>query len=1063
MQHLTKFSLLMAMLWTVVPGRAQTMSASGNPDGGFPHALTSFTVVGTQAQTQVTANYAPVLLNASGAPLRVLDDGTTILLDFNGINLYGHRWRQGVVTDLTYARPSGSRFRNIYVNRNGMVVAVFEYRTPVFIDGVYTRQFVVAWLPNSTEPVLLNVPVARASTWYDQHAERTVEFRFLDDSNRIWANVAYETPTPEGNLVAVELARWDAPGAMPTFIGHRQFSDPSVLLLGVSSGSGEPFGYYAAPPPSNPGPLASGFVPFAGDLTNALNFVPASMNSQGWVFGRRGNVPVLYRNGTEYPVPDTYSIVGIDERNNLFDSYRVTLWTTNPQTLLSTPENPETPFIAVSTRPITLPGGYYSTHRVVPGDNQLEWNYVTKDGVTRPALLVPAEFRVDANRNGVITTDRGPGDPDRELAEKGLPWFFWVNDDDDSGETDGSDIPGRGANGQDTAVNGVRDLVDFFPVHLDIGRLLRILPPDGAGVSYRLVQADGAANYVTTGLAPANAGDYQQDADVATALASRQPTRVAAEGVALDQGFLADILQGKGVLLVEGRAATRAPLRLEVWRDTTLMAELSLPLSFAGVENMFRHVNLVGATGIRPQTAPRGAPTNWSRALENSKAMVFVHGYNVNQQQARGWQAEFFKRVWWSGSRAQFWGVTWYGTDSQLPGIGISPNYQMNVVHAFGTAPEFKRFISELIAVERLTEVSVAAHSLGNMVVSSAISDYSAPIARYFLIDAAVAAEAYDAAEAQPDDGTAIMPHTEWNRERGSVVYPPRLWASNWHRLFQTEPGDQRSRLTWRDRFAPRAGTAYYDFHSTGEEVLTFDDQDTPSLAGVLTRELSTFLHFTLPGEERQPPGNKTWVYQEKLKGRTSTGKVLGSNYGGWGFNRFYFDRQPGVAGDGPVLTPGVLSPEDAAAVSAHLSDADLRVVPFFLPGSRWTQVGSWLPNARGGRDFVRERLGVLYGTTGSEFASRHRDTLLARMIPAMSLATGYKAVSIFAPSESDPHSFDMNAPTFRGTTPVPPWPSNRNGDTKWRHSDLRVVAYPFVRRLYNRLVELGGLEESQP
>ena len=110
-------------------------------------------------------------------------------------------------------------------------------------------------------------------------------------------------------------------------------------------------------------------------------------------------------------------------------------------------------------------------------------------------------------------------------------------------------------------------------------------------------------------------------------------------------------------------------------------------------------------------------------------------------------------------------------------------------------------------------------------------------------------------------------------------------------------PGDGRAKLTWRDRFAPQPATAYYDFHSTGEEVLGYDAdhvEDTPSLGGVLASELKSFLHITLPGEKGQPNGFQSWIYQEQLKGRTITGKVLGSNYGGWGFNTFHFKNRTG-------------------------------------------------------------------------------------------------------------------------------------------------------------------------
>ncbi len=68
---------------------------------------------------------------------------------------------------------------------------------------------------------------------------------------------------------------------------------------------------------------------------------------------------------------------------------------------------------------------------------------------------------------------------------------------------------------------------------------------------------------------------------------------------------------------------------------------------FGGVETMFRHKNLVNAVGMAPDTHDRETAPNWPDELNNHQAFVFVHGYNVNQQQARGWQAEFFKRLWW--------------------------------------------------------------------------------------------------------------------------------------------------------------------------------------------------------------------------------------------------------------------------------------------------------------------------------------------------------------------------------------------------------------------------------
>lgn len=58
-------------------------------------------------------------------------------------------------------------------------------------------------------------------------------------------------------------------------------------------------------------------------------------------------------------------------------------------------------------------------------------------------------------------------------------FYFWINDDDDSGEVGNDDVPlganqpGADANnGGPGRVDGLRDLVDFFPLHIDLGGVL---------------------------------------------------------------------------------------------------------------------------------------------------------------------------------------------------------------------------------------------------------------------------------------------------------------------------------------------------------------------------------------------------------------------------------------------------------------------------------------------------------------------------------------------------------------------------------------------------------------
>ena len=102
----------------------------------------------------------------------------------------------------------------------------------------------------------------------------------------------------------------------------------------------------------------------------------------------------------------------------------------------------------------------------------------------------------------------------------------------------------------------------------------------------------------------------------------------------------------------------------------------------------------------------------------------------------------------------------------------FTPNYHTNVVEAFLTAPALAEFLSMLTN----GRITVAAHSLGNMVVLSALNDWNAHIVNYFMLDAAVAIEAIDGSSASIIDDNMV--HPQWSR------YANRLWASRWSRLF---------------------------------------------------------------------------------------------------------------------------------------------------------------------------------------------------------------------------------------------------------------------------------------
>jgi len=304
------------------------------------------------------------------------------------------------------------------------------------------------------------------------------------------------------------------------------------------------------------------------------------------------------------------------------------------------------------------------------------------------------------------------------------------------------------------------------------------------------------------------------------------------------------------------------------------------------------------------------------------------------------------------------------------------------VDNAFATAQQFAKFLNAL------SNATVAAHSLGNVLVGSAVHDWQARPPKYLMLDAAVARESYDDAEENVTKGDTMgMEHPEW------LLYDRRLWSSDWHLRFLAD--DHRSALTWKRRLEHVDDLQTYNFYSTGEEVLR-NPKTAPGLP------LSA---------------NEVWNMQERMKGRMLTGQVLSSNYGGWAFSLVW------------DITESWGNRQRTPSETAEIANDELKSKPFFRAGPA-----------------------DLYGPNGSKYASpeQHRNTLLAEMIPALSFAAGSNPLTLFALPGREDRNYDMME--YRTG-----WPRS-NPD--WQHSDLKLVAYPFVYKLYEKLVELGGLNQ---
>ncbi len=685
--------------------------------------------------------------------------------------------------------------------------------------------------------------------------------------------------------------------------------------------------------------------------------------------------------------------------------------------------------VFISSTPVSVPARQpyektFSCTGAVPGVVRITCT-LTPSGATIPltrtaALYVLGEPRLvfDYDRDGKIDA------ADTAKARSGRTTFrFWVNDDSDGGDVcSGRDYTDDRPGGPllpdhlDFWVNGRRDLVDFAPVWIDLSDVFPAGVPARFrdGVEWKL--RSPCLNAVWTSLGPGEAGSFQRtesgDGGFGPSLA--RPARRAwtvslSEGVSLAKKAPAfeRLLRGGegGVFLVEGsREGTELAVEgtFRAGGSSRQVADGRAKVNVSSVSKMYRRLNLRAAIpgGEEDGEESLGNPENWPDAERGSPGHVaLVHGFNVNPEEAESAAAETFKRLWQSGLDSAFTSVTWFGNEGQFDTyvLGtVSLAYYANALHAFETAPFLARRLNALPGPK-----TVVAHSLGNVLVSSAIKDHGLACARYCMLNAAVASEAYDGGAR-----SAGMVDPEW------VNVPPRFRATGWHALFDGEAfaGDLRRTLAWRGRFAgiPNA----VNFYSASEDVV----------GNVLSGSVVA--------------AQSVWVAQERLKGTVAMWAldvVPGSSIvceGGWGVNaRYAVDSCWYVSGPG-FKTNMVHGMSDVQAITNSL------FTPFGIEeeGMHGTAVFTGAGSAHG--------------------ALSHRDWLRARFladaIPAESGAVGANHISAFGANGNVRLDADCMANADK-------WPRNDDGVLSWEHSDFKNVAYFFVYKLFDKLIGTEG------
>lgn len=542
--------------------------------------------------------------------------------------------------------------------------------------------------------------------------------------------------------------------------------------------------------------------------------------------------------------------------------------------------SPVTPIYVTSAAKgaATLRFGYWC---VVDGKIVQDWQSQEITSVEPP--LLP-----DINNDGRIDA------LDVSLFLDGGQFRFWCNQETVKGDYVGHVSDDR-RNSQDLEINGRYDLVNFFPISLNLSALRYSW---GNLVSYRLetnVQDTNTFKYCYARISK-NALREMQTMDKFTLdghrLHEAPLEALPRDGVALGSSTIESLCQDDAVVVAEA-VTPYVSMRLVVKVGETELYAFTAPFSIQSVRDMYRVVDLTGAAD-NPNFVPRiphWEPANYPDAETDNTHFIFAHGYNVNPYDAMIWHDQMFKRFWWVGSKSMYTGVIWRGDESQfqLPYVGgVTPNYYVNVDHALTTAPYLATVVNGLPGDRKF----MGAHSLGNMLVTSAIVEHALQYDRYFMFDAAVALEAYDVTAISPDSKNNMTP-ANWR------AYSDRVRASHWFELFGEE--DARHDLTWHGRFSSLANAVNY--YSSEEDVLDNSDGQTHPVASA----------------------SYAWMNQETRKGVWPM-LLPGNNEAGWEFNSSYLVNNPYGGQGEPLRVPR--SPAQADLISTN----SLVVAPFFAP-----------------------------------------------------------------------------------------------------------------------------------
>jgi hypothetical protein len=402
--------------------------------------------------------------------------------------------------------------------------------------------------------------------------------------------------------------------------------------------------------------------------------------------------------------------------------------------------------------------------------------------------LLKMDMAVDADRSG---TEFDPGIQfgGTDQTSEDEPYYFWVNNDNDSGSDDEAEDlePTSGHDYLDGQIDSARDLEDFSRLWINVDGIAdqlkdgslrlglewkNVSEGDPAIRLYDAVEVDGGMKY----LFDENVANQQKSTAPPSPYAAIAMEESAADGRIFFPEDFWDDLPADGIVhfLFEATSPGKGELVFSLQANTAGLPQ-DIDMSMSGVwfdlkdiKKMYQHFTVatpdnsfMGEEEINPAlvaTEINGVgEAELDEMLLEDHYILFVHGWRMKAWERRGFAETAFKRLYWQGYKGRFgmfsWPTEWIPRLwwlADTPDISEPRNFSKSERKGMLSANGLRGVLTTLSGQYSSSKVHMFGHSLGNVVCSEALRlEYESNgagdlINSYIACQSATAAHWYD-------------------------------------------------------------------------------------------------------------------------------------------------------------------------------------------------------------------------------------------------------------------------------------------------------------------------------